>query len=219
MPSARTDVVGLLEEKKEDDRENAVKYTALAPHHDLLVYSMAPRKPPTLEEQSKNVLDQLQSAGTTHEVNGEDLMGDGDQSPVFDPYAQKVYKDIFRSGALLNTVTSASLTETGSFQLKWLGFIVPIPHPLLWFRLLNVSRGRFCRSSSWIDSVELWFERVCDKLRGWMPSQSPTDVGTKLGTKRQDLGQFGSIARNQRDSCALVTALACVLYVPQACNA
>jgi hypothetical protein len=47
---------------------------------------------------TKHIRDQLRQSGTSVQTNDEDKIGDGDQSPIYDPYVHKVYLELFRTG-------------------------------------------------------------------------------------------------------------------------
>ena len=51
--------------------------------------------------------DQLcRQSKTSVQTTNKDIIEDGDQSPIYDPYVQKVYLELFRSGTCLNVCTS-----------------------------------------------------------------------------------------------------------------
>lgn len=104
----RLDIVGLVpEEKRDGDDVEGIKYAALSPYHDFLLYSMSPREPLAVEALTKAVRRQLSSAGTSLEINDKDPTGDGDQSPIIDPYSQLVFRNLFQSGTYHNSVLQA----------------------------------------------------------------------------------------------------------------
>jgi hypothetical protein len=94
----RFEIIGLLEEKKEDDRAEAAKFVAQRPYRGLFVCSLPPREP-SFESVITAVRDQLHSVGASLDENNKDKIGDGDQSPIVDAKVQHVYEEIFRTGA------------------------------------------------------------------------------------------------------------------------
>ena len=54
---------------------------------------------------TKHIRDQLQKAGTSLQTNDHDKIGDGDQSPIYDPAVHQVYIDLFRTGMFVSPVS------------------------------------------------------------------------------------------------------------------